>query len=196
MTNVHESVGWLTVTGRSLLGIADSIDAGNVPDVLTPAANVTIKASIDRVVVIADKTILNFPPDGITASLDAEGRLVAPADGIGVVGTSTNITLVAPDQSTISHVGWRWEITVRPADGKAFTPYEVYITGAPGQEKSIGDAILSGDVPSLSIQPSTIAVAGTGTDDALTLDDIPDGTPSGTLVVNTAVTPPTVSLYR
>ena len=195
MPDVHASVGYLTVTGNLLAALADSDDAGNAPDTKGAIASVTIRPTItDPLVVIADKSVLMLRT--LRATVDADGRLVAPADGESTTGTSAQIHLVAPDQASLSEVGWSWVFRFDPADGQGWAAFEVDVTGAPGDSKQIGDEILAGHARTLSRIAAAIAVEGTGTDDALTLDDIPEGTPLGTLVVNTAVTPPTVSLYR
>lgn len=194
MPDIHESVGYLTLTGKVLLGIADSDDPGEQTDATAAAANITITPSIPGFVVLADESVHRLP--AIRATLNASGQLVAPADGQSTTGTSTSIRLIAPDQASISEVGWRYTVDVAPADGKSFEKFTVYLTGAPNESKTLGGLILAGHVPSLSQVLAAIVVTGTGVDDALTLEDIPDGTPSGTIVANTAVTPTAFYIYR
>lgn len=196
MPDIHASVGHLTLTGKVLMGYADSDDVGEQTDATAAVADVQIKASIPRVVVTANEDVINLPT--INGSLNGEGQLVAPADGKSTTGTSTSMRLIAPQQASISHVNWHWEVTVRPIEGTGviFEPITVIVTGAPGDAKTIGGEILAGHVPGLSQLLAAIDVTGTGVDDELTLDDIPDGTPLGTVVANTAVTPTAFYIYR
>jgi len=197
MPSLHSSVGHLYLTGKHVLGLADSDDPGDQPDAATPVATVTITPSVSEVVVLADESVVSLVP--VVAGLNAEGQFVAPPDGSGAsggTGTSTSIKLIAPDQATINKVGWHWTVTVSPVSPGAFQPITAYVTGAPNETKTFGGQILAGQVPSLDLVPTALEVTGTGPGDSLTLGDIPPGTPSGTIIVNTAVTPPTVYLYR
>lgn len=184
MVDIHPSVGFLTLTGKVLLGLADSDDPGDQPDAGRLVANVTITPSIDYVVVVADESVIALPPR-IQASLNAGGQLVAPADGKGEPGTSTSLRLIAPDQPAIHRVGWRWVIDIAPVDGESFAAIQVFLSGGPDESKTLGGLILAGHVPSLDIYPSWIEVDD-ATYDAPTdtwTADIPDDTPLGTLVI-------------
>lgn len=194
MPDIHESVGYMTLTGKVLLGLADSDDDGEQTDASAAVATVTITPSIPGVVVVADESVVRLTT--IRAALNASGQLVAPADGQSTVGTSTSLRLIAPDQAAISEVGWQYVIDIAPVDGKSFTKFTVFLTGAKDEAKTIGGLILAGHTPQLSTLLSAIEVTGTGVDDALTLADIPDGTPSGTVVANTAVDPTAFYIYR
>ncbi len=158
MADIHESVGHLTLTGKMLLGLADSDDVGDQTDVTAPVAVVSVRASIDDFVVIADESIVALPE--YAATLNADGQLVAPSDGRSAVGTSTSLRLIAPNQDTISKVGWRWIVTVRPTDGRSFKEITVYVDGAPGDVRTLGGQILAGQTPSVTIYPGYIPIEG------------------------------------
>lgn len=184
MVDIHPSVGHLTLTGKVLLGLADSDDPGEQPDAGRLVADITITPSIDYVVVVADESVIALPPK-VSASLNAAGQLVAPADGKGETGTSTSLQLIAPDQAAIHRVGWRWVIDIAPVDGVSFKPIQVFLSGAPGDQKTLGGLILAGQVPSLDVYPSWIEVEDATYDEPTNTwtADIPDDTPLGTLVI-------------
>lgn len=168
MTDLPTSIGKITITGRHLLGIADSIDTGTTPDSIVPIANVAIRNNAPNPLAIPSEKLL-LTLDTIDATLNSDGVLVAPADGKGgEASTTTNITLVAPIQALIDFIDWEYTLEFSPITG-TWTPFEVRVTGKPGDIIDLSDAVISGRINAAARlaqgQPDVVIQEGTATTD-------------------------------
>lgn len=178
MTDLPASVGVLTVTGQLLSLIADSTDPDERPDARVPLAAIRITASAPTpVVALAEKTMLTFDP--VDAYLDIDGRIVPAADGeSGLPGIETEIRLVAPIQTALSHVAWGWLFHISPIAPSTHAPFTVFVTGVPGAEVDLGDSVIAGLVSSSVAQPKVWEQVGT---------DLPDDIKVGDFLIDTTV---------
>ena len=194
MTDIHASVGHIILTGKITPGFADSDDPGDTPDTIPGVADITISASVPRVVVTADKSVIPLVP--VKATLNAAGQLVAPADGVGTTGTSTAVTLVAPNQDSIVPNGWQWKASVVPAGGQSWEPFEVVFDGEPGDSTSIGEALVNGGPGALgALFVAAKVIHGTGADGAAVAPGDFAGVPVGSLVINVETDPHTYGIW-
>lgn len=194
MPDIHASVGHLTLTGKITPGLADSDDAADSPDTIAGVATVTITASVPRVVVAADKSVVPLLP--VKATLNAAGQLVAPADGLGTTGTSTAVSLIAPDQDAIVPNAWQWKASVVPAGDQTWEPFEVTFGGEPDDTTSIGEALVDGGAGGLGAMfVAAKVIHGSGTDGAAVAPSDFAGVPVGSLVINVETDPHTYGIW-
>jgi hypothetical protein len=153
MADVPASVGWMTVSGQMIVGIADSGDAGRAPDAVAALATVTFtpSAMFDRPLAVGSSGLL-LQVTTVTASLDADGVLV---DASG----SPGVTLVAPQQPPLSRTDWTWTVTFAPIAPQSWKAFSFVFTGAPGEEKNVGTMALT--EPSAGISQAVVYDAAT-----------------------------------
>jgi len=183
MADIPPSVGWFTVNGRLLLGLADSNDPGSNPDAVAAIADVTITNNAPiPLVAVAEKAMFNIAT--IKAYLDAEGRLIPPANGLdGEPSVGGEVRLVATDQLAISDVNWGYTFTFTPLPGQIWTAFGIYVSGAPGDVIDLGDAVLAETPTSPAVYPSYIEVDEATEEDGRWTATVPEGTPHRTLVI-------------
>lgn len=187
MPDIHPSVGKFTVTGNLNVGLLDSNDPGDQPD-SRPLEVGTVEIVPWRdgapmttpLAVLADESVLVL--ESYTASIDSSGRLVGPGDGQSTPGTTTRIDLIAPDQTAISENGWAWKFTFKPAKGRKWKEFSVFLYGAPGETKTIGRAVMDGDVSTLARVMAAVVIYGDSIE-TVTVADVPPGTSNGALCI-------------
>lgn len=146
MADLPSSVGFLTVTGRLVLGMGDSVDPGNEPDMLPAAGTVTFTPNLPGtfpLVSLADS--LMIAPATVKAALDEAGNIVPPSDGGDAdpaTGGTAGVFLVAPQQPTVlSNIDWTWTVSFAPATGQRWKPFSRSFTGKPGDVLDIATLI-------------------------------------------------------
>lgn len=144
MADLPGTLGYLTVTGRGVLALGDSNDVGNQPDQVTalarivfePAFNVDVLTSLpDDMFVFAQK---------VTCIFNSDGRLVPPADGVSSPpdpAAPTYVSLIAPNQASLSSQGWDWVASFNPIAPQTWAPFKRVFTGAPGDVISLAQVI-------------------------------------------------------
>src|SRR6478609_2155589 len=116
-------LGWLTVTAKGLLALADSSDAGGAPDYIPVVGTVVLTPSITRPVrILSSGRFLALNP--LTTTFDSDGELAY--DGI------KNVRIVAPQWTDLSNTSWRWNVEVKPGPGQSWQGFTGSFTGAPG----------------------------------------------------------------
>lgn len=163
VTNVPADIGYMTVSGQLLRGIADSNDADVTPDARPAIGTVTFTSNAPVPTIAATDQIM-FIIDQVKCDLDADGYLVAPTDGEGVAPTDTavrSVNLIAPNQASLSNVGWVWTATVKPGTGQRWAAFTIKFTGVPGDVLDLSQAALAATTSSLTAQPVVWPVHGT-----------------------------------
>lgn len=144
MADLPASIGWLTVQGHLILGYADSSDAGSAPDAVGANGAVTFTANIrgnDPLVSLPDKIMV--APVAPKATL-TDGYVYAPADGSEsdpAVGAVPGISLIAPQQSSLSVTDWTWTATFTPASGQKWRSFSRVFTGKPGDVVDLAELV-------------------------------------------------------
>lgn len=116
-------LGWLTVTAKGILGMADSSDADAAPDYVPVAGIVTLTPSLSRPVrLLASGQFLAVSP--IVATFDSDGEL--SLDGV------KNVRIIAPQWTGLSRTDWRWSFEVRPGPGQSWSGFSGSFTGVRG----------------------------------------------------------------
>lgn len=114
------NVNYGTVTGRFVIDIVDSADAGDEPDFVVPTGTITFVASVGKLLdatALPDPlTILRYP---ITGILDAQGYLCTPLAN-GSAG-ARGLKLIATDDTDLNPTGWVWNVTYALKDPAART---------------------------------------------------------------------------
>lgn len=165
MADVPDSIGWMEVKGRMLLGDADSLDPGDAPDARPAIAKVTISANAPTPLVAVEEQIL-IAISPIPCLLDASGELVAPADGVsddGEVQMTPGVRLVAPIQPSLSDIGWMWTATFRPIAPQAWSGFAISFTGKPGDIVNLASLSLIASTTALTKQPVVWSTLSTET---------------------------------
>lgn len=144
MADLPGTLGYLTVTGRGVIATGDSSDVGDQPDMVMALANVRFEPtlSVSALVSLADDMFIL--PQKITATLNSDGRLVPPADGVASppsVSAPTHLQLLAPNQASLNFTGWQWLATISPISPQSWAPFTCRFSGAPGDEISLAQAI-------------------------------------------------------
>lgn len=162
MADVPASVGWFSVSGRLLLGLADSDDAGNSPDAVSAVADVIITNNAPVPLVAATEGVM-FKVADVHATLDTEGRLRPPANGLDGTPSpnSTEVFLVAPNQASIHEVGWWYTFTFVPRAGQTWETFSIQVTGEPGDTKNLASEVVAGNVSTSARQPTVWVQDGT-----------------------------------
>lgn len=158
MADLPGDIGYLTVSGKASLGLADSNDAGEQPDRVAATAIVTFTPLLgtqDVIVAVADDEIVM--PQPIKCTLDSTGRLVPPADGVGAApdpSAPKYVQLIAPNQASLNYTGWSWRATFAPIAPQNWNPFSRVFTGAPGDTVSL--AQLTATTPSPGVLSALI----------------------------------------
>lgn len=144
MADLPGTLGYLTVTGRGVIATADSSDVGDQPDMVMALANVRFEPtlSVSALVSLADDMFIL--PQKITATLNSDGRLVPPADGVSSapsVSAPTHLQLLAPNQSSLNYTGWQWLATLTPIAPQNWQPFTCRFSGEPDEEVSLAQKI-------------------------------------------------------
>lgn len=148
---VYPNLGALNVTGRLLLGYADSADTDTTPDIGAPLATVLIEPILegtDPLVYLADGSMVRPVP--VVASIRFDGYVVPPADGISsepapkdldpVATPVPVVRLIAPQQG-FDVQAWSWRATFKPVGGgPSFAAFSRVFSGAPGETVDLGRA--------------------------------------------------------
>lgn len=152
MADLPDSIGYLTVTGRGVLGYADSADVGDQPDQVVAVATITfvpVVTGVDALVSLPDDMFIF--PQTIKCSLNSNGRLVPPADGLSsdpAPSAVTHVQLIAPRQDSLNFQGWSWLAKFSPPSSAAgWNPFQRAFTGAPGDEISLAQVIATTPAP-------------------------------------------------
>ncbi len=118
-----DDLGWLTVTARGILGLADTSDPGSAPDYVPIVGIVTLTPSLSRPVrLISTGEFMPVAP--VTVTFDSDGELAY--DGI------KNVRLIAPQWTNLSNTTWRWIADIKPGPGQSWPGFSVNFTGTPG----------------------------------------------------------------
>ena len=116
-------LGWLTVTAKGILGLADSSDVGPYPDYIPIVGFVTLTPSLARPIrLISSGEFLAVA--SITVSFDSDGELAF--DGV------KNVRLIAPQWTNLSNTTWVWNADIKPGPGQSWPAFSVTFTGTPG----------------------------------------------------------------
>ena len=183
MPQLHESVGYFTLTGSLLLVGTDGLDTGEAPDVAYPVAGVEIVPSWTKPIAVMTPGVEEtFLLQTIQARLNSEGKFIAPDDGFSGTASaaSTNIRLVANEQLSLSVTDWHWTVTVRPLQGQNWASFSFKVTAAPGEARSLVQAVINGDVTSPGLMAGVLAIPkelDTFDPDTDVPDEMPDGSP-------------------
>ncbi len=116
-------LGWLTVTAKGILVLADSSDAGGAPDYIPVIGTVSLTPTLSK----PTRRISTgefVPAAPVVATLDSDGEL--SYDG------QKNVRILAPQWSDLSNTTWRWAFEVRPGPGQSWSPFSGSFTGTPG----------------------------------------------------------------
>lgn len=138
-------IGYLTVTGRAVLGLADSNDAGGQPDQVAATATVTftpVLGNVDSLVAVSDDLLVL--PQAITCTLRSDGRLVPPSDGVKAPpdpDAEPEVHLIAPNQASLSYTGWSWQASFAPIQPQSWNPFRRVFSGAPGDTISLAQLV-------------------------------------------------------
>lgn len=163
MVDIHEDVGYLTVTLSGVTVYADGDDAGSQPNAQPIAATVKVEPAglqRDPIAELPTGDVL-IELGAITAYIDAAGELVSAQDGRGDAASisGNRLRLVAPDQPVLDLGGWTWKITLTlAATGRV---YVIHIGGPPDTTRDISTEIKAGNYvayPGGSV-PNAIAFA-------------------------------------
>jgi len=123
------------VTAQAMLGVADSSDAGDDPDLVPSVGTVVFTPSITGpTTLLSTQQILSLGK--VTAELDAQGRLRPPVDGVSAPPSVAggNLSLIGPKSAELLDTGWTWGATFKPANGQTWAQFTVSgITGNPGE---------------------------------------------------------------
>lgn len=162
MANVPDEVGWITVSGKGLLALADSTDPDSRPDA-RPMNGEVILSAVDLdgpVVALTSSTIV--PIGTITAGF-LEGELRPPKNGEkGELDPEGALNIVAPLQDELSHVGWLWEAWVKPGADAGWPEFRIRFTGAPGETVDLAQELIRQIVSSPgTVLPPVWVVSGT-----------------------------------
>lgn len=156
MADVPASIGYMRVTGQMMLGYADSDDAGEEPDARPAIATVTFTSTAPTPIVAVEEQIL-FAIIGPKCELDADGFLVAPADGDDVDNdgdqSTPGVSLIAPNQASLSNVGWQWTATFKPISPQKWSGFTIKFSGEPGDVLNLADLSLIASTSALTQQP-------------------------------------------
>lgn len=126
-------LGWLTVTARGILGLADSADEGSAPDYIPVVGTVTLtptrtptatptKGLLQPIRVISTGQFLVVAT--VTATFDSDGELS--------YDETKNVRLIAPKWDQLSDTEWEWRADIRPGPGQNWAGWSVHFSGAPG----------------------------------------------------------------
>lgn len=127
-----DELGWLTVTAKGILGLADSSDVGGDPDSIPVTGTVTLTPGISRPIrIISTGQFLAVAP--VVVDFDEDGELAY--DGIKTVH------LIAPQWTDLSNTTWSWTADVRPGPGQTWQPFSVSFTGAPGDTVNLASLV-------------------------------------------------------
>lgn len=118
-----DEIGWLTVSAKGILGMADSSDAGPNPDFLPVTGTITFVPEVTGVVRLVS-TGRFFAVAPVTCTFDGDGEL--SYDG------GKSVRLIAPQWSELANTSWKWTATVSPGFGQSWDSFVVQFTGAPG----------------------------------------------------------------
>ncbi|KRC52118.1 hypothetical protein ASE16_03460 [Leifsonia sp. Root227] len=151
MADLPGSIGHLTVTGRGVLALADSNDVGEAPDQVTALATITFTpnlSGVDVLTSVADDMFIF--PQTIKCTLNSDGRLVPPSDGVSAdpdPGAPTEVQLIAPQQNSLNYTGWTWTAKFAPVAPQNWQTFQRSFTGAPGDDISLAQVITQNPVP-------------------------------------------------
>lgn len=115
--------GWLTVTAKGILVMADTADANGSPDYVPVAGTVTLTPNTTkplRQLSTGDILLTSV----VVATFDSNG--VMSFDGV------SDVRVIAPQWSDLSNTAWKWQAEVRPGAGQSWSAWSVSFTGAPG----------------------------------------------------------------
>lgn len=128
----EDELGWLTVTAKGILGLADTSDAGVAPDYVPVVGTVTLTPGLSRPIRIIS-TGQFLAVSSITATFDSDGELAFDGE--------KNIRLIAPQWDQLSSTTWRWTADVRPGPGQNWQAFTVNFTGLPGDVINLASLI-------------------------------------------------------
>lgn len=158
MADIPEHVGYFTLLAQFGVGLSDSNDVGEQPDLRIPTARVVcrpITPPNDPVIVFPvdpeDRTII-LPLKTIRATVDADGEIIPPIDGEDTPstdGATPGVRLVAPIQGSVFTTTLSWEITVEVLDGgTVIGTYQRFVNDAqPGDTVDFGRLIATTPSP-------------------------------------------------
>lgn len=118
-----DDLGWMTVTAKGVLGLADGADTGPAPDYVAVAGTIEITSGLARPVRILS-TGQFLVLSKISATFDSDGELF--------FGGNKNVRLVAPQWAQLSNTTWRWTAEFKPGPGQNWQSFSVTFTGLPG----------------------------------------------------------------
>lgn len=128
----EDELGWMTVTARGILGLADSADADLAPDYIPVVGTITLTPTLSRPIKIVS-TGQFLAVASITATFDSDGEL--SYDG------SKNVRIIAPEWPQLSNTTWRWTAEIRPGPGQNWQSFSVSFTGLPGDVVNLGSLL-------------------------------------------------------
>lgn len=125
----------LFIDAHAVVAYADSSDSDSTPDEKPAIGTVILSPSIEGpTTIISEQTIVTLGT--IICTLDAQGNLQPPADGIGTApsGTPGVVAVVCPQSPDLLEQNWTWSAEFRPATGQGWRGFTISnITGAPGE---------------------------------------------------------------
>ncbi|MFE6645648.1 hypothetical protein ACFVJS_03735 [Nocardioides sp. NPDC057772] len=170
MADLPAEVGFLTLTGSVVEGLADSVDFGNQPDAVVAEATIVITPEglpPQRPYVVAPISETIVYPRSVVCRL-INGVLYGPDDGSQPVpGEPTpaapGVRLIAPNQAALDYTGWRWVANLSPSGDPAakWRPFTIAFTGVPGDSITLAQAAMQQTAVNAAAQPVTWIVEGT-----------------------------------
>ncbi len=119
----EDEIGWITVSAKGILGMADSSDPGPNPNYVPVTGTITFVPEITGVVRLLT-TGRFFAVAPVTCTFDSDGEL--SYDG------GKTVRLISPLWSELANKAWKWTATVSPGFGQSWDAFVVQFTGAPG----------------------------------------------------------------
>lgn len=128
----EDEIGWIAVTAKGILGMADSSDEGPNPDYVPVTGTITLVPEVSGPIRLVSSGRF-FAVAGLTCTFDSDGEL--SYDG------GKNVRVVSPLWQELSNQDWRWVATVAPGFDQSWTPFTVPFTGAPGSVVNLANLL-------------------------------------------------------
>lgn len=125
-------LGWMTITAKGIVGLADSADDGGVPDYIPVAGFATLTPTLSQPIRIIP-TGQFLAVASVTATFDSDGEL--SFDG------QKKLRVIAPKWTGLSKTDWSWAVEVRPGPGQSWSPFTTTVTGAPGSTVDLASGL-------------------------------------------------------